>query len=122
MTPQSQLKAVEYAATTVPVTVSQTASGMRSLFVGPRGLRAGWRLPIFLGLLAVLFGGIALVRTGGPQGLREIQLERRHRNVDQMLLGRDICITFSRRGVEVDVDSKFGSSLVMFSARLRLPE
>lgn len=72
MTPLSQLKAVEYGLeSTAPVSVSQTPSGMRSLFAGPRGPRVGWRLLIFLGLLAVLFGGIALVRTGGPQGLRE---------------------------------------------------
>lgn len=69
MTPPSQLKAVEYALeSTAPVCVSQPTSGMRSLFLG---LRVGWRLLIFIGLLAVLFGEPALVRHGGPQGLRD---------------------------------------------------
>lgn len=72
MTPLNQLKAVEYALeSTAPVSVCQPASGMRSLFLGQRGLRAGWRFLIFIGLLAVLFGGPALVRHGGPQGLRD---------------------------------------------------
>ena len=70
MTPLSQLKAVEYPPkSTLPVGVPQLASGMRSLFLGPRGLRVGWRLLIFIGLLVVLFGGAALVSHGGPQGL-----------------------------------------------------
>jgi len=67
MTSLNQLKAVEYALeSTVPVSVSQPASGMRSLFLGPRGLRASWRLLIFIGLLLVLFGGVALVSHGVP--------------------------------------------------------
>jgi hypothetical protein len=41
MTPINQLKAVEYEHESIaPVSVSQAASGMRSLFLGPRGLRA----------------------------------------------------------------------------------
>ena len=71
MTPLNQLKAVEYAPeSTLPVSVPQPASGMRSLFLGPRGLRVGWRLLIFLGLLVVLFRGANLVAHGGSQGLR----------------------------------------------------
>jgi uncharacterized protein len=55
---------------TRPVSTPGPASGMRSLFVGPRGLRAGWRLLMFLGLLAFLLVGTNLVLAGGPQGLR----------------------------------------------------
>jgi membrane protease YdiL (CAAX protease family) len=96
MTPLSQLNAVEYGLeSTVPVTVSQTAPGMRSLFVEPRGLRAGWRLLIFLGLLAVLFGGIALVRTGGPQGLREAQKHLSNVTVTPFKLGASEAIVFA---------------------------
>ncbi len=71
MTPLHQLTAVEYAPGSIaPVSVSQPTSGRRSLFLGPRGLRAAWRLAIFIGLLVVLFGGTALVLHGGAQGLR----------------------------------------------------
>jgi uncharacterized protein len=71
MTPLNQLKPVECAVeSTVSARVSQPASGIRSLFVGPRGLRAGWRLLIFIAFLVVLFGGAALVSHGGPQGVR----------------------------------------------------
>ena len=72
MTPLNQLKAVECALeSTASVSVCQPASGMRSLFLGPRGLRVGWRLLIFIGLLAVLIGGALLLGHGGPQGLRD---------------------------------------------------
>jgi hypothetical protein len=71
MTPLNQLKAIEYThESTLPVSVPQSASGMRSFFLGPRRLRVGWRLLILLGLLLVLFGGANLVAHGGPQGLR----------------------------------------------------
>jgi hypothetical protein len=70
MTPLSQLKAVEYPPeSTLPVSAPQPASSTRSLFLGPSGLRVGWRLLIFIGLLVVLFGAAALVSHGGPQGL-----------------------------------------------------
>jgi len=62
MTPLNQLKAVEYAPeSTLRVRVPQPASGMRSPFLGPRGLRVGWQSLIFTGFLMVLFGGAALV-------------------------------------------------------------
>jgi membrane protease YdiL (CAAX protease family) len=71
MTPLNQLKTVAYALeSTASVSVSQPERGMRWLFVGPRGLRVGWRLLIFLGSMAFLLGGINLVLAGGPQGLR----------------------------------------------------
>ena len=74
MTPLNQLKTVEYAPeSTLPVSVPQPASGMGSVFLGPRGLRVGWRLLIFIGLLVVLFGGAVLVRHGGPQSVRNAQ-------------------------------------------------
>lgn len=96
MTPLHQLKAVEYAfEPAAPVSVSQPPSGIKSLFVGPRGLRAGWRLLIFLALLAVLFGGIALVRTGGPQGLRDAQKHLSNVTVTPFKLGVSEAIAFA---------------------------
>jgi hypothetical protein len=47
--------------------------GLKPLFVGPDGLRAGWRLLIFVTLVVVLIGGFLLVRNGGVQGFREAQ-------------------------------------------------
>jgi len=71
MTPLNQLEAAQYAIQpTATVSVSQPESGIRSIFLSPRGLRAGWRLLIFLALLLVLIGGANLVTNGGPQGVR----------------------------------------------------
>jgi membrane protease YdiL (CAAX protease family) len=45
--------------------------GLKQVFVGPDGLRAGWRVLMFITLLAVLFGGFVVIRAGGPAALRE---------------------------------------------------
>jgi uncharacterized protein len=96
MTPQNQLKAVAYAIeSSAPVSVSKTASGVTSLFLGPRGLRAGWRLLIFLGLLAVLIGGAVLVSHGGPQGLRGVQKHMGEVLVTPVLMGVSEAINFA---------------------------
>ena len=95
MTPLNQLDAVEYALeSTAPVSVSQPASGIRPLFLGPRGLRAGWRLLIFVALLVVLFGGTALVR-GGPHGLRNAHKHLGEITMTPFLMGVSEAIAFA---------------------------
>jgi membrane protease YdiL (CAAX protease family) len=47
--------------------------GLKPLFVGPGGLRATWRLLIFVALVVVLLGGFLLIRNGGVQGFRDAQ-------------------------------------------------
>ncbi len=94
MTPQ--LKAVEYSlGSTAPVSVFQPASGMRSLFLGPRGLRAGWRILIFIGLLLVLFGGTVLVRNGGLQGIRDTRKHLGSITMTPLLMGVSEAIAFA---------------------------
>ena len=48
-------------------------SSPQSIFIGPNGLRAGWRLLIFAALFGGLFAGTTLIRFGGPQGVRDAQ-------------------------------------------------
>jgi hypothetical protein len=74
MTIANQLKAAE----NVPVVSteafppgSRLTSRLKPIFVGPNGLRAGWRLLMFLALFAVLFGSFVLIKAGGPQGFQE---------------------------------------------------
>jgi hypothetical protein len=94
MTPQ--LKAVEYVLESTPsVSVSKPASRMRSLSLGPRGLRAVWRLLIFIGLLLVLFGGTALVRNGGLQGIRDAQKHLGSITMTPLLMGVSETIAFT---------------------------
>src|ERR1700691_1299937 len=49
----------------------QPTFGLKSIFVGPNGLRAGWRVLMFIVLSAVLLGGFVLIRAGGPEAFRE---------------------------------------------------
>lgn len=96
MAPFNQRKAVEYALeSAAPVGVSRPASGMRSLFIGPRGLRAGWRVVMFIGLLLVLFGGTALVRNGGLQGTRDARKHLASFTMTPFLLGVSEAIAFA---------------------------
>ncbi len=50
---------------------SQPTFGLKQMFVGPNGLRAGWRVLMFITLPAVLLGGFVLIRAGGPAAFRE---------------------------------------------------
>ena len=96
MTPLNQLKAVESAFdSTASVSVSQPARGVRSLFLGPRGPRVGWRLLIFLGLLACLLGGTNLVLAGGPQGLRNAMKQMGKLTVTPFKMGISETIAFA---------------------------
>jgi uncharacterized protein len=60
--------------------------GLRPIFVGPNGLRAGWRLLIFLAVLSVLFGSFALLRAGGPHGLREQYAKQGHMTITPLIM------------------------------------
>src|SRR5208283_2582603 len=60
---------------------SRFTFGWKPIFVGPNGLRTGWRLLMFLALFGVLFGGFVLIRAGGPQGFLE-----KYRNQGQITI------------------------------------
>lgn len=75
--------------------VSKTPSVVRSLFVGPRGLRAGWRVVMFVVLLTVLFGGSALVRHGGLHGLQNAYKHMGEVRVTPSLMAASEAIAFT---------------------------
>jgi uncharacterized protein len=50
---------------------SHATFGFKQIFVGPNGLRAGWRMLMFIALVAILLGGFVLIRAGGPEAFRE---------------------------------------------------
>src|ERR1700734_3373160 len=63
------------------------------IFVGPNGLRAGWRLLMFLALFAVLVGGFVLVRAGGPQGFLEKYKNQSPITITPLVMGGSEAIT-----------------------------
>ena len=96
MTFANQLKSAE----NLPVLSTETsspsprlASGLKPIFVGPHGLRAGWRLLMFLALFAVLFGGFVLIRAGGPQGFLEKYRNQNHITITPLVMGGSEAIT-----------------------------
>ena len=67
--------------------------GLKPVFIGPNGLRAGWRLLMFLALFAVLFGGFVLIRAGGPQGFLEKYRNQNHITITPLVMGGSEAIT-----------------------------
>ena len=73
---------------------SQPTSGLKPIFVGPEGLRVGWRLLIFAVLVVVLLGSFVVFRHGGPQGFREAQERLKHVPPTPFLVGESEGIAF----------------------------
>jgi uncharacterized protein len=82
-----------------PTKSFQTSSlptfGLKKFFVGPNGLRAGWRVLMFIALCAVLLGSFILIRAGGPKAFLE---HYRNQNQSQititpLLMGASEAIT-----------------------------
>jgi membrane protease YdiL (CAAX protease family) len=69
-------------------------SGFKSTFIGPNGLRAGWRVLIFSALVVVLLGSFVLIRAGGVQSLREAQKHAGELTVTPLLMFKGECIAF----------------------------
>jgi membrane protease YdiL (CAAX protease family) len=75
--PPADSAGVPAPATTVPQIPPQTST-LRAIFVGPNGLRAGWRLLIYFGLMVALATLIRLVRHllhPGPRPPRAMTLD-----------------------------------------------
>jgi membrane protease YdiL (CAAX protease family) len=66
---------------------SHPTFGLKPIFVGPNGLRAGWRLLTFFAWFGVLFGGFVLIRAGGPQGFREQYRNQSHITITPLVMG-----------------------------------
>src|SRR3984957_13171836 len=60
---------------------SHPTFGLKQIFVGSNGLRAGWRILMFIALISVLLGGFVLIRAGGPEAFRE-----QYRNQSQVTI------------------------------------
>jgi membrane protease YdiL (CAAX protease family) len=89
-------------------TSSLPMSSLKKIFMGPNGLRAGWRVLMFIALVAVLFGGFVLIRTGGPQAFRE---QYKHQDQSQititpLLMGGSEALTLLVLGIAALVMGK----------------
>lgn len=76
------------------VTQSANASGLTSFFVGPNGLRAGWRLLIYGVLVVSLLAAFLIIRNGGVQGFREARAHSSEVTVTPFLMGYSTGMAF----------------------------
>src|SRR5271155_6090281 len=82
-------------------TIPQPTFRLKQIFVGPNGLRAGWRVLLFVTLIAVLFGGFVLIRAGGPAAFREhyINQSQSQITITPLLMGGSEAITLLFMGI-----------------------
>lgn len=66
----------------------------RHVFIGPDGLRAGWRVLIFSALVVILLGAFLLIRSGGVQGLNEAQKHAGEITVTPLLMIKSEAVAF----------------------------
>jgi uncharacterized protein len=62
-------------------------SHLKQIFAGPNGIRAGWRLLLFVVLVVGLLASFVLIRSGGIQGFKEAQKHSSHIVVTPLLMG-----------------------------------
>jgi membrane protease YdiL (CAAX protease family) len=75
-------------------TPSHPTSALKQAFIGPNGLRAGWRLLIFVVLVVALLGAFVLIRNGGLQGVREAERRATQIAPTPLLVGGSEAIVF----------------------------
>jgi uncharacterized protein len=71
-----------------------TYSRARRIFIGPNGLRAGWRLLIFSALIVVLIGAFVLIRSGGVQAFKEAKKHAAEITVTPLLMIKSEVVAF----------------------------
>jgi membrane protease YdiL (CAAX protease family) len=69
-------------------------SGVKSIFFGMDGLRAGWRLLTFLAIVVLLLAVFVLIRSGGVQGLLNRQRSTTPIVATPWLLGGNEAVAF----------------------------
>lgn len=97
MTISTQLRTTEGTATLAAgnsMNHASTTSTLKSIFVGHNGLRAGWRLLLFLIISIGLQGAFVLIRTGGVQGFLDQQKKAAQITVTPLLIGTSEAIAF----------------------------
>jgi len=82
------------------------SSGFKQIFVGPNGVRAGWRVLTFIALTAVLMGGFVLIRAGGPAALREGYKNQNQVTITPLLMGGSEALTLLFLGIAALVMGK----------------
>lgn len=79
---------------------------MKQIFFGPNGLRAGWRVLLFLALFGGVFFSFVLIKTGGPQGLHALYQRQAHITITPMLMAGSEAIQLLFLGIAAFVMSR----------------
>lgn len=67
---------------------------LKSAFIGPMGLRAGWRVLIFMALFGALFAGATVIRFGGLQGVQSAKRNLAQTAHTPLFMGKSPAIAF----------------------------
>lgn len=77
-----------------PEISSHLESNLKAVFAGPNGLRAGWRLLMFVVLAGGLVATWVLIRNGGIQGFQEAKRHQAEMVVTPFLMGGSEGVVF----------------------------
>lgn len=73
---------------------SGSSSDWKTIFSGPNGLRAGWRLLIYMVLVVALLAAFTIIRNGGVEGVRNARAHQQEVTITPMLMGWSTGIAF----------------------------
>lgn len=63
------------------------SSFLKPIFVGPNGLRAGWRMVIYTALVVGLLAAFTIIRNGGVEGFRNARAHADQVTITPLLMG-----------------------------------
>jgi uncharacterized protein len=109
MTYANTLKAADNAptlSTKSSPTNSHRGAGLKSIFVGPNGLRAGWRLLIYAALVVTLLASFLIMRNGGMEGFRQARAHANQVTITPLLMGWSTGMAFGLVCIATFVMSK----------------
>jgi uncharacterized protein len=90
MTSTNQLKfagSTQLTSAELPTKHADRPPDFKSIFIGPNGLRAGWRLLIFSILVVTLLASFLIIRTGGIEGFKEARKLEGKITITPLLMG-----------------------------------
>lgn len=71
-----------------------SSSGLKTIFVGPNGLRAGWRLLIYGVLVVTFLAAFTIIRNGGVEGVRYARAHADQVTITPFLMGWSTAMAF----------------------------
>jgi hypothetical protein len=78
-----------------PYASNSPSSNLKTIFIGPNGLRGGWRLLLFAIMVVAFLAAFLIIRNGGIEGFKEARRNAGHVTVSPWLMIKSELIAFA---------------------------